>query len=243
MLVYYGVALAAPMLLFPVFVALQLLFTIGVALILATRDRVSPRRAPPGRDRPHDALLDDAHRLRAEGTCRNGLRLLILLSPMSPYVAAYQQIFYYRQWPDAGVWITTIGYAVARWRWACGSSSATKTASRSGYDVPGSSHPMRLRAVTPSRVPEPVEAVLPAAQPRRRAQAQGAGAVRRVAPSARRGVLGAQVRLAQGPRRRGAGPRRPQRLGQEHAPQGHRRHPPADERAICSSPAGRASAA
>ena len=36
---------------------------------------------------------------------------MILLSPMSPYVAAYQQIFYYRQWPDAGVWITTIGYA------------------------------------------------------------------------------------------------------------------------------------
>ncbi len=36
MMAYYRVPPAAPMLLFPVFVALQLLFTIGLALILAT---------------------------------------------------------------------------------------------------------------------------------------------------------------------------------------------------------------
>ena len=38
---------------------------------------------------------------------------MLLLSPMSPYVTAYQHIFYYRQWPDAAIWATTIGYAAA----------------------------------------------------------------------------------------------------------------------------------
>ena len=31
---------------------------------------------------------------------------MILLSPMSPYVTAYHDIFYYQPWPDAGVWAT-----------------------------------------------------------------------------------------------------------------------------------------
>jgi ABC-type polysaccharide/polyol phosphate export permease len=28
-------------------------------------------------------------------------------------VSAYQEIFYYRHWPDAAIWATTIGYASA----------------------------------------------------------------------------------------------------------------------------------
>ena len=64
MLLWYRVPPAAPMLLFPVFVALQLLFTIGVALIAGDRRRVSPRRPPLRRNRAHGALLDDADRLR-----------------------------------------------------------------------------------------------------------------------------------------------------------------------------------
>jgi len=110
MLLYYRVVPEAPMLLFPVFVSLQVLFTIGVALVLATS-------AAFLRDVRH--LVDIAimilfwmtpivYELRELSPL---LRRVILLTPMSPYVAAYQQIFYYRQWPDAAVWVTTTGYA------------------------------------------------------------------------------------------------------------------------------------
>ena len=112
MLIYYRVTPEAPMLLFPVFVTLQVLFTIGVALSLATATAFL-------RDVRH--LVEIAitilfwmtpvvYQLREVS---EPLRRLLLLSPMSPYVTAYQQIFYYRQWPDAAIWITTITYAAA----------------------------------------------------------------------------------------------------------------------------------
>ena len=31
---------------------------------------------------------------------------------MSPYIGAYQDIFYTRQWPDATTWFTAVGYAI-----------------------------------------------------------------------------------------------------------------------------------
>ena len=40
------------------------------------------------------------------------LRLLILLSPMSPFVIGYQQLFFFRQWPEATVWLVAVTYAV-----------------------------------------------------------------------------------------------------------------------------------
>jgi lipopolysaccharide transport system permease protein len=111
MLIYYRVTPVAPMLLFPVFVSLQLLFTIGVALILATG-------AAFLRDLRH--LVEIALAILfwmtpivyEVGGLHPILRRAILLSPMSPYVTAYHQIFYYRQWPDTGIWATTIGYAL-----------------------------------------------------------------------------------------------------------------------------------
>jgi len=39
-------------------------------------------------------------------------RLLILLSPVSPFVVAYQQLFYYREWPAATVWLVATAHAV-----------------------------------------------------------------------------------------------------------------------------------
>jgi ABC-2 type transport system permease protein len=112
MLIYYRVTPEAPMLLFPVFLALQVLFTIGVALSLATATAFL-------RDVRH--LVEIAltilfwmtpvvYQLR---DLSKPLRRVLLLSPMSPYVAAYQQIFFYREWPDAAIWITTITYAAA----------------------------------------------------------------------------------------------------------------------------------
>jgi ABC-type polysaccharide/polyol phosphate export permease len=112
MLLYYRVPLAAPMLLFPVFVALQALFTIGLALILATGTAFF-------RDVRH--LVEVALAVLFWATPIvyqvNGLsatmRRAILLTPMSPYIAAYHDIFYFRQWPDAAIWLTAIGYAAA----------------------------------------------------------------------------------------------------------------------------------
>ena len=112
MLIYYRVTPEAPMLLFPVFVTLQVLFTIGVALSLATATAFL-------RDVRH--LVEIAITILFWMTpivyqlkeLPEPLRRVLLLSPMSPYVAAYQQIFFYREWPDAAIWITTITYAAA----------------------------------------------------------------------------------------------------------------------------------
>jgi lipopolysaccharide transport system permease protein len=110
MLIYYQVPLAAPMLLFPVFVGLQSLFTIGVALILATSTAFF-------RDVRHLVEVTLAVLFwttpiiyQVDGVSPR-LRSVILVSPMSPYVVAYQDIFYHRQWPDAAIWTTAVVYA------------------------------------------------------------------------------------------------------------------------------------
>lgn len=110
MLVLFHVPLVAPMLLFPVFLALQVLFTIGVALILATGTAFF-------RDVRH--LVEIGLMLMFWSTpifyelrqVPELLRWPILLSPMSPFILAYQQIFYYRQWPDLSVWLVAVTYA------------------------------------------------------------------------------------------------------------------------------------
>jgi ABC-2 type transport system permease protein len=111
MLTWYGVPLSAPMLLFPAFLGLQALFSIGVALILATLTAFF-------RDVRH--LLDVSLAVLFWTTpivyelaqVPERLRLLILLSPMSPFIVAYQQLFFYRQWPEATVWLIAGTYAV-----------------------------------------------------------------------------------------------------------------------------------
>jgi ABC-2 type transport system permease protein len=109
MLIAYRVAPAPPMLLFPVFVGFQLFFTIGVALIVATGTAFF-------RDVRHFLevgllalfwLTPVVYQLDQVSPV---LRRLILLTPMSPFVVAYQTIFFYRQWPGAMVWALTIGY-------------------------------------------------------------------------------------------------------------------------------------
>jgi lipopolysaccharide transport system permease protein len=113
MLAWYRVIPSSPMLLFPVFVALQLVFTAGVAMILATG-------AAFFRDVRHlveialavlfwmTPIVYDARTLTSEP-----LRLMIQLSPVSPYVSAYQDIFYFQRWPDPAVWAAAIVYALA----------------------------------------------------------------------------------------------------------------------------------
>jgi ABC-2 type transport system permease protein len=111
MLLWYAVPLAAPMVLFPVFLLLQVLFTIGVALLLATGTAFF-------RDIRH--LLEVALSVLFWTTpvlyeLRNvpeRLQLLILLSPVSPFVAAYQDLFFYREWPTGDVWLAAVTHAL-----------------------------------------------------------------------------------------------------------------------------------
>jgi ABC-2 type transport system permease protein len=111
MMAWYSVPLSAPMLLFPVFLTLQVLFTIGVALLLATSTAFF-------RDVRHLLevglqvvfwLTPVVYELRQ---VPERVQLLILLSPISPFVVAYQQLFFYREWPGADVWLAAVSYAV-----------------------------------------------------------------------------------------------------------------------------------
>ena len=110
MILWYHVPFSAPMMLFPVFLALQVLFTIGIALMLATGTAFF-------RDVRH--LLEVALSVMFWTTpivyelrqVPERLRLLILMSPMSPFVVAYQRLFYYRQWPEPTLWLMAGIYA------------------------------------------------------------------------------------------------------------------------------------
>ncbi len=111
MIVWYQIPLAAPMILFPVVLSLQVLFTIGIALILATATAFF-------RDVRHlvevalAVLFWTTPIVYELGQVPERLRLLILLSPMSPFVLAYQKLFFFREWPEANVWLVASTYAV-----------------------------------------------------------------------------------------------------------------------------------
>ena len=111
MMLWYSVPLSAPMVVFPVFLALQVLFTIGIALLLATGT----------------AYFRDIRHLLEVGLAvmfwmtpivyelRNvpeRLQLFILLSPVSPFVVAYHQLFFYREWPSGDVWLAATSYGL-----------------------------------------------------------------------------------------------------------------------------------
>jgi ABC-type polysaccharide/polyol phosphate export permease len=110
MMLWYRVPFAAPMLLFPIFLGLHLVFTIGVALILSTGTAFF-------RDVRH--LLEIALAILFWMTpivydfsqVPEALRLPILFSPLSSFIVAYHDIFYLRQWPEATVWLVATAYA------------------------------------------------------------------------------------------------------------------------------------
>lgn len=111
MLIWYRVPLSATMLLFPIFVALQTIFSIGIGMILATgtafyrdvRHLVEVALTVLFWATPIVYSLDDLGRMRP----------FITLSPVSPFIAAYHDIFYYQRWPEASRWALAIGYAGA----------------------------------------------------------------------------------------------------------------------------------
>ena len=111
MFAWYRIPLAEPMILFPVVLALHVAFTIGIALILATATVFF-------RDVRH--LVEVALAVLFWTTpivyelarVPERLRLLILLSPMSSFVTAYQKLFYFREWPEPTLWLVAVTYAV-----------------------------------------------------------------------------------------------------------------------------------
>ena len=111
MLLYYGITPAPPMLLFPVFLLLQSLFTIGLALLLATATAFF-------RDVKHlvdvglavlfwlTPIIYTLDRLPEQ------VRVPIMFSPMAPYITAYHNVFYDRVWPEPLTWILAVVYAL-----------------------------------------------------------------------------------------------------------------------------------
>ena len=111
MMVAYRVPLARPMLLFPLFVALQVMFTVGLALLLSTGTAFF-------RDVRH--LLEVTLALLFWLTpivydiasVPERLRFPLLLSPMSSFVLAYHQILYRGMWPDPELWYVALTYSI-----------------------------------------------------------------------------------------------------------------------------------
>ena len=111
MMVAFGITPAAPMLAFPVFLLLQVLFTIGVALILATATTFF-------RDVRHllevglAVLFWTTPIVYEWAQVPEQFRVAVLASPAASYVVAYKEILFYRRWPDPAVWAFAAGYAV-----------------------------------------------------------------------------------------------------------------------------------
>ncbi|HEV8234719.1 MAG TPA: hypothetical protein VGP84_08970, partial [Gemmatimonadaceae bacterium] len=111
MLVAFRIVPVAPMLAYPVFLGLQVIFTIGVALILATGTTFF-------RDIRHllevglAVMFWTTPIVYELGIVPERFRPFVLASPMSSYVVAYKDVFFYRRWPEPIVWTFAIAYAI-----------------------------------------------------------------------------------------------------------------------------------
>ncbi len=119
MMIVYGVPPAPRMLLFPVFLLLQVLFITGIALILSTATAMF-------RDVRH--LVDVGVGMFFWATpiiyemklVPEQFRFLALLSPAASFIRAYQDLFYYGVVPDVSIWVVSTGYALGAF--VCGLS-------------------------------------------------------------------------------------------------------------------------
>ena len=119
MLLWLRIPLGPQMLLFPVFLALQVLFIVGLALLLGTATAFL-------RDVKH--LVDVGLTLAFWATpilyeysrVPEEFRFAVLLMPMTSFVRAYQDIFYYLTWPDLATWLVAATYGVGAF--VCGLS-------------------------------------------------------------------------------------------------------------------------
>lgn len=119
MLLAYGVSPAPRMLLFPVFLLLQVIFIAGLTMLLATASTVF-------RDVKH--LIDVGLGIFFWTTpiiyewtmIPPAFQQLALLGPLTPFVRAYQDLFYYGVVPDLSIWLVSTVYAAGTF--VCGLS-------------------------------------------------------------------------------------------------------------------------
>jgi ABC-type polysaccharide/polyol phosphate export permease len=111
MLIVFGIAPSPPMLAYPLILALQVVFTIGVALILSTAT-VFFRDVRHLLEVALAALFWTTPILYELSQVPERFRTLLLASPLAPYVVAYKDIFFYRRWPDPAVWTFAAAYAI-----------------------------------------------------------------------------------------------------------------------------------
>jgi len=111
MLLVFRVPPAAPMLAYPIVLLLLVLFTSGVALIVAmgnvyyrdVRHLVEVALQVMFWVTPVMYDLDDVPAR---------LRPWILLSPMSPFISALHDIFYRQTWPSMAIWMMALAWSV-----------------------------------------------------------------------------------------------------------------------------------
>jgi ABC-2 type transport system permease protein len=110
MLIWYRVPLVPPMLLYPVFLALQCVFTIGIALMLASAT-VFFRDVRHLLEVTLAVLFWTTPIVYEMQNVPESLRVVMLMSPVSPFLVAYQELFFYRQWPPLTVCFLAVVYA------------------------------------------------------------------------------------------------------------------------------------
>jgi lipopolysaccharide transport system permease protein len=112
MMALYDRPLAAPMLAYPVFLVLQLLFTVGLALLVATWTAFF-------RDVKHfleiflAVLFWLTPIVYLSALPRPEFQPWLMLAPMTPFITAYHDIFFYGRWPSGSVWMLATVYACA----------------------------------------------------------------------------------------------------------------------------------
>jgi ABC-2 type transport system permease protein len=118
-LLIYGVAPTPSMLAWPLLVVLQTVMCVGLALLLATATAFF-------RDVKHfleialQVLFWLTPLVYEQSIMPEPVKLVGLLSPMTPFVVGYHHALYYRHWPDAWVWALSVTYAVSAF--ACGAA-------------------------------------------------------------------------------------------------------------------------
>lgn len=106
----YGVRPAAPMAAYPIVVLLQTAFTIGIALLLAVGTAFF-------RDVRHfvevalPVIFWATPVVYETSRLPDRVRDVIVLTPLSPYVVAYHDLFFYRRWPSGETWALATIYA------------------------------------------------------------------------------------------------------------------------------------
>jgi lipopolysaccharide transport system permease protein len=110
MMAVYGVRPSPVMLAYPAFLALQLIFTAGLALLLSTWTAFF-------RDVRHfleivlAMLFWMTPIVYQLGQVPERLRPFVRLSPMTPFITAYHDMFFDGRWPSRSVWLLSTVYA------------------------------------------------------------------------------------------------------------------------------------